>query len=608
VRVVTDVRELASITARIREVGACTLVPVTGGGDPLRDPLAGLALSAGEDVHVYVPLRSAPPTQGSLFGEETQDVFADDRLRALAPALADPAVKKAGFHLKEALLWLRGHGVELASVSFDTLIAAYLADPTGKQGVADMALDYLNTHMEAPDLTALWRAADPGLAEAAGARAHLLRRLEGALRVVLAERDLMPLFRDVEMPLIPVLADMEALGVRLDVAHLEALSAGLGSRIVGLEREIHALAGEPFTINSPKQLQEVLFEQLGLPKGRKTKTGYSTDADTLAGLADKHAIVREILAYRELTKLKSTYVDSLPRLADPGTGRVHTHFNQTVAATGRLSSSDPNLQNIPIRTEEGREIRAAFVPGEAGWLLLAADYSQIELRVLAHITRDEALIEVFRRGEDLHTATACRVFGVAPEDVTRDMRRMAKVVNFSIPYGTTAFGLAGQLGVGIELARELMTTYLARFPGVATYMKEVVERAKIDGYVTTLLNRRRPVPDLRAPIPTVRQAAERVAINTPIQGSAADIMKLAMLAMQRSLRARPDLRARLLLQVHDEMVLETPPEEVATVAELLRASMQDAYPLIVPLAVELKDGPNWRDVSPRVEFIPEVDL
>ncbi|HEY3416017.1 MAG TPA: DNA polymerase I, partial [Armatimonadota bacterium] len=549
-----------------------------------------------------------PPTQGSLFEEEAPaGPSAEERLRPLAGVLRDADIKKIGFDLKFLDLCLRGACIQLRGLAFDAMIAGYLIDPTSRVTLTGLLFDFLHMHVELPDLTALWRAGDmEALATAAGRQAQLLRRLEHPLREGLAEFDLMPLFRDVEMPLIAVLADMEWLGIALDTKRLEELSFELGKSIHQLEGDIYRLAGETFTINSPKQLQTILFEKLGLQKGRKTKTGYSTDADTLAGLADKHEIVQKILTYRELSKLKSTYVDSLPRLVNPRSGRIHTNFNQAVTATGRLSSSDPNLQNIPIRTPEGREIRHAFIPGTPGWQLVAADYSQIELRVLAHITGDEELIGVFQRGEDLHTATACRVFGVSPDQVTRDMRRMAKVVNFSIPYGTTAFGLAGQLGSSREFADELMRTYLSRFPRVAQYMEDIVARARQDGYVTTLLGRRRPLPDLNASVPTVRQAAERTAINTPIQGSAADIMKLAMLHTARALREHPELNANLLLQVHDELVLETPPAEVDTIANLVATAMRTAYELAVPLEVEVKVGPNWRDVSPQLDEMPPL--
>ncbi|HOS43818.1 MAG TPA: DNA polymerase I, partial [Armatimonadota bacterium] len=607
-RVVEAVPELAKLAADIRARGAVAVIPVGSDPDPLRGQLAGLALFTGGDGGIYVPLLGPPPAQASLFeAESPAQTLELDRLRALAPVFEDAGVKKVGHDLKALALLLRGAGVALRGVNFDARIAGYLVDPVARHTLADLALDFLHEHAEMPDLTAGWRANNlPALAEAAGAAVQLVRRLEEPLRAALAACDLMPLFRDLEMPLVAILADMEWRGVALDCARLEELSADLGKQIFDVERDIYALAGEQFTINSPKQLQVILFDKLNLPKGRKTKTGYSTDADTLAGLAARHEIVRKILLYRELTKLKSTYVDALPRLINPRDGRVHTHFNQTVTATGRLSSSDPNLQNIPIRTPEGREIRGAFIPAEPGWLLLAADYSQIELRVLAHITGDEALIEVFRRGEDLHTATAIRVFGVGPEQVTREMRRMAKIVNFSIPYGTTAFGLAGQIGCSREMAADLMRTYLSRFPGVARYMAEIVGDVGRQGYVTTLLHRRRPIPDLHAGNPTLRQAAERAAINTPIQGSAADIMKLAMLKLDRALAAST-LRARLLLQVHDEVVLETPPDEVDALRDIVTAALRDAYHLVVPLEVEVKIGPNWRDVTPVLEALPQLE-
>ncbi|HEX2949082.1 MAG TPA: DNA polymerase I [Armatimonadota bacterium] len=607
VRVISTPEEAALVATALREIGQCAIVPVAGDGDPLNTPLAGLAISAGHDTHIYLPLLATPPVQTSLFdeGEAQQDISTTALLMALAPVLADAGVKKIGEDLKRLALWLRTRGITLAGLSFDTQLAAYLIDPTARHGLSDVCEDYLQQHVDLPDLAETWRKGDmDALATAASERAQLVLRVIEPLRVGLAEYTLMPLFRDVEMPLINVLIEMEWRGVALDTEHLDDLSAELGKTIYQLEGEIYRLAGERFTINSPKQLQAILYDKLGLPKGRKTKTGYSTDADTLVALAERHEIVQHILTYRELTKLKSTYVDSLPKLINPRSGHIHTHFNQTVTATGRLSSSDPNLQNIPIRTPEGREIRRAFIPGEPGWVLLASDYSQIELRVLAHITGDEALNEVFRQGEDLHTATACRVFGVTPDQVTRDMRRMAKVVNFSIPYGTTAFGLANQLGSTRDVAEDLMHTYLTRFPGVAQYMDEVVRNARRDGYVTTLLGRRRLLPDLHAGAATVRQAAERTAINTPIQGSAADIMKLAMLRLWEALQAEPNLHAHLLLQVHDEVVLETPVGEVDQLARLVRTAMCDAYQLSVPLEVEVKVGPNWRDVSPKSEDMP----
>ncbi len=607
-RIVDSLGELAQLAQQLRALGQCAILPVAEGADAMRDRLVGLAISAGTDLHIYVPLHGAPPKQATLFGDElptADDATARERLRALAPALESDGLKKTCYTLKTLLIWLREAQIHFAGGEFDAQLAGYLINPNGKLPLADLCYDYLQQRVEMADLTALWRAGDVvALAQAAGAQVQWLRRVEAPLRADLDKYALGPLFRDIEFPLIDVLAAMERQGIALDSSQLAELSLELGKTIHQREGEIYALAGETFTINSPKQLQTILFEKLGLAKGKKIKTGYSTDAATLAGLADKHDIVRKVLNYRELSKLKSTYVDSLPKLLNARTGRIHTHFNQTVAATGRLSSSDPNLQNIPIRSPEGREIRRAFTPSVPGWVLVAADYSQIELRVLAHITKDEALTEVFRRGDDLHTATACRVFGVTPAEVTRDMRRMAKVVNFSIPYGTTAFGLAAQLGQSRQVADELMRTYLTRFPGVANYMEEIVEIARRDGVVSTLLGRRRPIPDIHAGNAALRQAAERTAINTPIQGTAAEIMKLAMLRLDEELRHRPELPVHLLLQVHDELVVETPIAEVATISALLRTAMVGAYALDVPLEVEVKVGPNWRDVTPRMEELP----
>ena len=345
------------------------MVPVGDGDDPLRDALVGVALSAGTDRHVYVPLQGTPPEQGSLFADEEEPAFARERLQVLAPLFTEAHVQKLGYDLKQLALWLRGQGIDVQGLTFDAHIAAYLVDPTARHTLADLALDQLKLHVEVPDLSACWRAGDlPALATAAGHVAQLIRRVSTPLRHALAAYELLPLFREVEMPLVPLLAEMEKLGIAVDVAYLQLLSDELAKSIYEVEHTIYRLAGEEFTINSPKQLQTVLFEKLKLPRGRKTKTGYSTDAETLAVLAERHEIVRNLLHYRELTKLKSTYVDNLPRLALPADGRVHTHFNQTVTATGRLSSSEPNLQNIPIRGDVGREIRRAFIPGETGWV------------------------------------------------------------------------------------------------------------------------------------------------------------------------------------------------------------------------------------------------
>jgi DNA polymerase-1 len=400
------------------------------------------------------------------------------------------------------------------------------------------------------------------------------------------------------MPLIPVLIEMEQTGVAVDLDALAQLSTKLGARAAELEKEIHAIAGEEFNISSPQQLRRILFEKLGLPpdKTKRTKSGYSTAANVLSALSE-YEIVAKILEYREVTKLKSTYVDALPPLVNPKTGRLHTSFNQAVTATGRLSSTNPNLQNIPVRTPAGMEIRRTFITGAPDRLLLSADYSQIELRVLAHITGDDNLIEVFLRDEDLHRAAAMEIFGVGPEGITTQMRAFAKMVNFGIPYGISEFRLSREMGIPIEEARRYMSRYFARFPKVHEYVQQTPAQAREQGYVTTLLGRRRPIPDLRSRAPAVRQAAERVAINTPMQGSAADIVKLAMLRVHDALHRRK-LRGRMILQVHDELLLEVPEGELRDTARLVEDSMVNAYQLRVLLKVEVKAGRNWLEMHP----------
>ena len=429
-----------------------------------------------------------------------------------------------------------------------------------------------------------------------GAQAAACRDLCTPMRAELEVRGLTYLLDQVEMPLLPVLAEMEYMGVRVDLGRIDELAREFGARIEAVTREIYDLAGCAFNINSTHQLQEVLFGRLGLPAKHKTKTGYSTGAEALEELRTSHPIVEKILEHRTLVKLKGTYLDGMPALVDPGNGRVHTTFNQAVTATGRLSSNDPNLQNIPVRDELGRRIRQAFVPAE-GRVLLSADYSQIELRLLAHVSRDPSLIEAFRTGEDIHRRTAAEVFGVSLEQVTDDMRSRAKAVNFGIVYGISDFGLSQQLGISRNEAREYITSYFLRYPGVRAWVDEILTQARAQGYVTTLLGRRRQLPGIISRNPQERGFAERTAINTPLQGSAADIIKLAMVRLHGELAQR-GLASRLILQVHDELILEVPGEELPVVAGLVRTAMEEVLPLEVPLQVDLKAGPSWYDLSP----------
>ncbi|MGC8862021.1 MAG: DNA polymerase I, partial [Armatimonadota bacterium] len=393
--------------------------------------------------------------------------------------------------------------------------------------------------------------------------------------------------------LAPVLAEMELAGIAVDVEQLEALSTTLEVDIRETERLIYEMAGEEFNIGSTKQLQTVLFEKLGLTAAKKTKTGFSTSATALEEMAADYPIVGEILNWRELTKIKSTYADALPKLINPATGRIHTSLNQAVTATGRLSSSDPNLQNIPIRTELGRQIRKAFV-ASSGCVLVSADYSQIELRVLAHFTGDENLVRAFENDEDIHTATACIIFNCSPGDVTPEMRRRAKTVNFAVIYGMADFTLGRVLGISTHEAREYIATYFARMPGVKAYVEETIETARERGYVTTLFGRRRYVPDIHSSNYQVRTFAERAAVNMPVQGTAADLMKIGMLRVHKSLAGT---KSRMLLQVHDELLFECPPSEVEQVASIAREGMGGAYKMRVPLKVDVKAGKNWAEME-----------
>jgi len=572
-------------------------------------------LSAAERVSFVLALRGGNGTKSDLLGAAffapevgphfVRLVDADGRQRedlweALAPVWEDEQAAKITHDLKGACSALRRRATDLHGRSFDTMLASYLLNPARQtHRISDIAFDQLQvTPGEELDPAKAWDEGDlEGAARQTCLWARQVFQLEPVLRQRLEESFLTELYENVELPLTRVLSDLELAGVAIDVEHLGRLSTGLDRRIHELERQVHELAGEEFTINSPKQLRVILFDKLGLPPGKRTKTGYSTGAEVLEGLAQKHEIARRILQYREVTKLQSTYVEALPKLVNPETGRVHTSLNQTVTATGRLSSSDPNLQNIPVRGDLGQDIRRAFVAGKRGWVLLAADYSQIELRVLAHISRDDNLLGVFAAGEDLHTRTACEIFDVEAADVTPDMRRLAKVVNFGIPYGMSEHGLARDMGVSKTEARDYIERYFRRFPGVRDYMEAVVEEARRTGFVTTLLGRRRPLPDLHSHSRSLREFAERTAINTPIQGSAADIIKLAMLAVHREL-GEGDHRARMILQVHDELLLELPRKELEQVAPLVCRCMSEAYPLAVPLEVEMKQGPNWADMEP----------
>ncbi len=527
-------------------------------------------------------------------------------IEALRPVLEDPGVVKVGQNLKYDMVVLRGAGVKLAGLGFDTMVASYLLDAGERNhNLDELAARYLNhTTTKISQLIGSGkqqRRMDEvpvsQIAHYAAEDADVTWRLRAPLARRLSEDQLESLFTSLEVPLVAVLSELEFNGIRIDTALLATLSQRFGEQLARLEAEIYELAGHPFNIGSPKQLQKVLFEEQKLPVLKKTKTGGSTDAEVLEELARLHPLPAKIMEFRQYAKLKSTYVDALPLMVHPETGRVHTAFNQVVAATGRLSSSDPNLQNIPIRSESGRAIRGAFLPGPAGWQLLAADYSQIELRVLAHYSGDQALGAAFSRDEDIHARVASQVYGVPLSEVTGDMRRGAKAVNFGVIYGQSPFGLAKSLNIDQADAARFINAYFDQYPGVENFLESVLADCAKNGYVSTILGRRRAIRGVRVGAGRQRNLPERTAINTVIQGSAADLIKLAMINIHRRLQSA-GLAARMVLQIHDELVFEVPPDEVESLAELVREEMIGAVPLRVPLKVDVKTGMNWADCEP----------
>jgi DNA polymerase-1 len=504
------------------------------------------------------------------------------RLSELQSALENPEIPKAASDLKSLTLHLLKRGIHARGLRDDVSLYAFLLD-------ADPASCSLDALVE--------RRLDLRAGPRADERASFVHELNERLRPEIERRGFGKLYEEIELPLAGVLARMEHAGIRIDTNELARLSLLMETAIAQLTGEIHALAGREFNISSPQQLGKILFEELGLPAPVRHGKGkvVSTAADVLDALAAEHEIVRKVLEYRQLTKLKGTYVDALPALMDAVTGRIHTSFNQTGAATGRLSSSNPNLQNIPIKTELGREIRAAFIPRES-WKLVVADYSQIELRLLAHMSGDPVLIDAFLQGEDIHTRTAAEVMGVPPMLVTREARNNAKAVNFGIVYGISAFGLAANLGISRKEAEAYIKAYFERYAGVKRFIEETIARTRETGVARTLFGRERPIPDINSRNPNARGFAERTSVNSPLQGTAADLIKLAMVRIDREMERRGG-QAAMLLQVHDELVFEAPVEEAAEVAALAKREMEQVYRLEVPLLVDVGIGDNWRDAK-----------
>jgi DNA polymerase-1 len=568
--------------------------------DPLMAELVGLSVCVDPGQAFYIPVGHRDKDGKKVSGQlSPKEVF-----KSLKPFMADENLPKLGHNLKfdYGIIREQGEGATLKGPLWDTMIAAYLLDP----GRRTFKLDDLCREILDARLTSF--------AEVTGGdkrpEAFAYVSLEDAknyscedvygpcllwekFRPELEKRELWQLFADLETPLVPILAEMELIGIRVDTGLLQELSREFSTKLAELEKEIYKLAGQEFNINSPRQLGEILFEKLKLPHGRKTKTGYSTDVKVLEKLSF-HELPQAVLIHRNLSKLQSTYVEKLAGLVHPKTGRVHTSFNQTVTATGRLSSSNPNLQNIPVRTEEGQRIRQAFIPAD-GHVFVAGDYSQIDLRVLAHYSQDKALLEAFRSGHDIHNQTAAEIFFVSPLLITPQMRRVAKTINFGIVYGMSSFGLASQLNLSRKEAQTFIDRYFKHYPGVQQFMEDIVKQARKDHFVKTLLNRIRHLPDINSSNRTRREFAERTAINTPIQGTAADIIKLAMIKVDRELK-KAKLKARMLLQIHDELVFEAPEKEVEEIKELTRECMESVMQLDVPLVANISTGKDLSKV------------
>jgi DNA polymerase-1 len=561
--------------------------------DPMQAELVGISFSVQPNEAYYLPL-------GHVYPGAPKQIDREHALGALKPYLENPSIKKVGQNIKYDLLVLGHYGIAVSGVSFDTMIASYLLNPGRSSHSLDaIALEFLNYKtITYTDVTGSGKK-QIGFQEVdiqtatrySGEDADISLRLKQVLEPLLREQNLEKLFRELEMPLMEVLADMERMGVKIDADFLRHLSKKLEKETSKITETIYELAGTEFNINSPKQLADVLFGKLRLTPVKKTKTGFSTDVDVLEELAHVHALPAEILRYRTLSKLKSTYVDALPAMINMRTGRLHTTLNQTVTATGRLSSSEPNLQNIPIRSDIGREMRRAFI-AEQGASLLSADYSQIELRVLAHMSQDPALIRTFQEEQDIHTRTASEIFGLPPDEITPEMRRKAKAVNFGIIYGISAFGLAQDIGVSNAEAKRYIDSYFARYPKVREFLDRTIQDAKVNGYVTTLFGRRRFIPELSSSTASVRSFGERTAVNTPIQGTAADLIKLAMIHIHQRLQ-RERFQSKMILQVHDELVFEVADSEIDMMRKLVKEEMEGVLLLSVPIRVDMGVGKNW---------------
>jgi len=604
---ITTEREFATLCGKLRSAQEFVFDTETTSTDSLNAELVGISFALKPHEAFYVAVSGTRVLgQSGLFGDQSEQsdtsvgLALDLVCKKLKPILGDSRIKKIGYNIKYDILVLSQYGIHVDGPLFDPMIASYILRADGQHSMDDIAAEYLSYKtVSFSDLVGTGKerkhildVSHQRLSDYSCEDSDITFRLYEYFRKKLTDLGMMKLCEELEFPLVSVLARMERTGVAIDMGFLAVMSKELEHQLENLTREIYSAADTSFNIHSTQQLAEILFNKLHLTPVRKTKSGFSTDVAVLEALKGTHPIIDMLLDFRQSTKLKSTYIDALPKLINTRTGRVHTSFNQTVATTGRLSSSDPNIQNIPIRTEIGRSIRKAFIAGDPESFILSADYSQIELRVMAHISGDEGMTEAFRNREDIHTTTAAKVFGVPPPEVTREMRRKAKEVNFGIMYGIGAYGLANRLEISQSEAKEIIARYFARFPKVQQYISDTIAGARKDGFVSTLLGRRRYFPDIRNNNQNVRQNAERQAINMPIQGTAADMIKLAMIHIDTEIM-KQKLSSSMLLQVHDELVFEVPRPEESIMKILVETEMRQALPLSVPVEVDLGIGKNW---------------
>ena len=576
-----EISEAGESEKRLKELGKKKMVALYVDGDPLEGKIGGAAFSAKEGEAFYVSFKDSSK---------------------LKEVLEDEKIIKAGYDLKETIRLLGKNGIDLKGEEFDIMIADYLVDPSmAKYGLSDIAMRRADYNL-LEESSVEWEEGGQATLDFSGKkeevtsceRSDVILKLYGILKPMLEEKHLKKLFEEVEMPLVKVLSDMEEEGVGIDVKYLKDRSSALEKKLQEVTKKIYKLAGEEFNINSPKQLQEVLYDKLGLPVTKRTKTGRSTDESVLRKLAEVHELPRDLLEYREMNKLKTGYYDSIASLADKKTNKLHAYFNQAVTATGRLSSSEPNLQNIPIKTKLGREIRKVFIPGEKGMELIAADYSQVELRVLAHLSGDKKLIKAFKDEEDVHRFTASLIFDSSLKDVDDKMRSAAKTVNFGIIYGMSPFGLAKDLEISVEEAHKFISSYFKRYSGVSEFIEKTITQVRKKGYVTTLLNRRRYIPEIKSKNERLKSFAERAAVNTIVQGTAADLIKVAMIQCHEAFQEE---KTKMLIQVHDELVFKSPKTEVKASSGKIKRLMESVIDLKVPLKVDVECGENWLEMK-----------